>query len=107
MTTFEERFQNGLEGFHAESPGFDYTCSECQDAHGFCCEHSAKHALENGEVEDEGAFSWHGCDICGSQLGGHRYPAHALDKDNEIVHLEVCSDCYLYMANGELPEGEE
>jgi len=72
---------------------------------------------QNGEIVDEPGFSSHPCEICGSNLGGDRHTAHALirtalpghvqgdDYDKtEIVHLEICMDCVLYMSNGDLPE---
>lgn len=68
------------------------------------------------EAGDEGSFSWSNCDTCWSRLGGNRYAAHALiplDKPKdpsrplmgaEVLHLEVCTDCLIFIANGDLPE---
>jgi hypothetical protein len=65
-------------------------------------------ALENGEVADEGSFSRQYCECCGSALGGNRYAAHGwLDGITDIehlIHLEICQDCLMYLANGEEPE---
>lgn len=106
MDEFEKAYYNGLKGLKFESSGFSYTCQTCIDAHGFCCEHSAKAAWENNEISDEGSFSWDACDLCGSHLGGNRYSAHAVtdDASQDDIHLEICQDCLLYMANGDLPE---
>ena len=107
MTPFEKAFQRGLEGLRAESSGFLAECDECRDNHDFCCVHSAKAAVEAGDSLSEGSFSWEPCDICGSHLGGDRFSAHALDDDGQIIHLEVCTDCVMFMANGELPDNWE
>jgi len=57
---------------------------------------------------EEGSFSWSECDACGSTLGGDRHPAHGLlPKDGiprGMIHLDVCSDCLCYLANGDEPE---
>lgn len=57
---------------------------------------------------EEGGFSWSECDICGSSLGGDRYPAHwiytAPDGRRSIEHERVCVDCLMYAANGDVPE---
>ncbi len=58
-----------------------------------------------GEIFDEGHFSWSGCDLCGSPLGGNFEAWHAIDENGEIVHGErACVDCVMYFANGDLPE---
>ena len=52
----------------------------------------------------EPSFSWSGCDLCDSTLGGNMEPWHAVDANNEIIHGEhACVDCVLYLANGDLP----
>jgi len=111
---FIEAYDRGMQGMYAESSGFSAGCQDCLDAYGICCEHKAQYMLDNGEIVEEGHFSWQACDICGSHLGGDRYSAHAILKtqvngdcetgDGEIVHLEVCVDCVMYMANGDVPE---
>ena len=59
---------------------------------------------ERYELAGEGHFSWRTCEACGSTFGGDRYPAHGLDDDLEIVHIDVCVDCLMYLANGDEPE---
>ena len=64
--------------------------------------------VSSGEVYSEPFFSWIGCDICGSGLGGNFEPWHCVNADGEIVHGErACVDCVQYLANGTLPGDEE
>lgn len=58
---------------------------------------------------DEPSFSWSACDTCGSTLGGNREVGHAWVHINDvlgdvIVHLSCCTDCVVFIANGDLPE---
>jgi hypothetical protein len=69
-------------------------------------------AYENGQIADEGHFSWHSCDSCGSALGGDRHTAHAFQTgqnpaDDTIHHIAICADCLFYHANGDIPEDWE
>ena len=61
-------------------------------------------AYEADEIVDEGGFSWQPCQCCESTFGGDRHPAHYIDDDGKINHIEVCVDCLCYLANGDLPE---
>jgi hypothetical protein len=87
------------------------SCSEC-NGKGSSCECSSCEDFD-AEVGDEGSFSWSSCDACGSSLGGTRHAAHGLispkkyAKRTEVIHLDVCTDCLFYTANGDLPEGGE
>ena len=59
-----------------------------------------------GDEVDE--FSASQCESCGSRLGGSRNSATAFDRDTkEVLELRICSDCVMFWANGDLPEGEE
>jgi hypothetical protein len=41
-------------------------------------------------------------------LGGNLYPAVGMEADgNGSFDLEICIDCVMFHANGELPEEEE
>ncbi len=53
----------------------------------------------------ESYFSWESCDICGTTLGGDRYDCSAYNEITQdiITGLEVCSDCIIYIYNGEDP----
>jgi len=72
------------------------------------------------QLAEEPSFGSHDCDGCGSNLAGDRHPAHAITKryrfqeayyglapsgDEYILHLSVCTDCLMYLANGDEPEG--
>lgn len=62
-------------------------------------------ACSSGGVCDEGSFSWSGCGICGSNLGGTVYDWHAVNDDDELLHFnDACTDCVLYLANGDEPD---
>ena len=66
---------------------------------------------ETLQLYDEGNFSWSECDSC-DQLGGSRYPAHAIkrasfghpEQPGDIYHIEICTDCVLFHANGDEPK---
>lgn len=79
--------------------GSTCACSECSDF--------------DPEVGDEGHFSWRDCDACGSGLGGDRHAAHGLialkprARRTHLIHLDVCTDCLVFVANGDLPDGED
>ena len=63
-------------------------------------------------VIDEGSFSWAGCGICGSTLGGDLEPWHYIVPDENgsvaggtIEHShDACTDCVMYLANGDEPD---
>lgn len=83
-------------------------CDAC-NGKGRTCECSSCEDFDP-EVGDEGHFSWRECDACGSSLGGDRHAAHGLispkkyAKRTVLIHLDVCTDCLFYTANGDLPE---
>ena len=92
------------------------------------CSHCAEYYDDRDE--DEGEFSWMSCDTCGSNRGGSRYVAHLLapmhsrikqtpdlddyrkagftiltdDGKPDTEHLSICTDCLLYIANGDEPD---
>lgn len=62
---------------------------------------------DSGTAQVEPFFSWYGCPLCGSILGGNREVAHGFSKETgKIVHMHVCMDCVVMAANGELPSEE-
>jgi hypothetical protein len=87
------------------------TCDTCHGK-GRTCECSSCEDFDP-ETGDEGSFSWSPCDACGSSLGGDRHAAHGLvsrtkyGRKTHLIHLDVCTDCLFYTANGDLPEGGE
>ena len=58
------------------------------------------------EVEE---FSINCCDCCGTALAGARHKMTALpadpSTDKRYNVLEVCTDCFMYLVNDDLPEG--
>src|SRR3990167_7352981 len=82
------------EGLELVSPG----------CHGAECEHADGDS--NHSCEEH--FSWAQCDSCGSTLGGNRMSASGLYRDDsgalQTIDMEICGDCAMYHANGELPD---
>jgi len=72
-------------------------CVVCQSESGLSRE-ELKQALDNGDYADEPAFSWSLCELCGDTHGGNRYCTHAIGKDGELYHFEVCEDCFIKIA---------
>lgn len=95
---YEAAYARGLDGFNDASSGGCVGCQEC------CEEYGYDHDTEELLVTPEPYFSKSACDLCGSTLGGNREPAHALNADNEIVHLDVCVDCVYYSEYGRLDD---
>lgn len=54
-------------------------------------------------------FSWRDCESCKSELGGDRHEVFAVPKHRitGIEVLSVCTDCLMYIANGDEPENWE
>ena len=90
MSAYIQAVESELDGLEYVSVGHipHDTCSECPEE-------------QNENVGDEGFFSWSACDCCRSSLGGIRYAAHGKDSEGNPVHTDVCSDCLVYIANGE------
>lgn len=122
MNDFIKAVERNLKGIAAFSVGASIECQDCLAASDICCKHKAEHMLKNNvNLVEKTEFSTTSCDSCGSHLAGERYAAHGLiasnkifqpwiDTENippektEVIHLEICIDCLLYHANGELPE---
>jgi hypothetical protein len=84
----------------------DPFCDDC-DGHGDRQPTMAEFSEQwsNGKIVEEGGFSWDGCDICGSSLGGTMEPWHGVDSSNKIIHGDcACVDCVVYLANGDIPD---
>jgi hypothetical protein len=99
---FEERIERNLEGLHCVSVGICCSCEQCRSDYGMT-EQEIAEAQANGDLNDEGGFSMHDCESCGSDLAGDRYAVHGIDANRDLVHLDVCCDCLFYLANGDLP----
>lgn len=94
--TFTQAIAWNLEGVAAFSPGALTSCHDCG---------LGPYATgADISAADEGHFSPRPCDSCGTSMAGTRMPAHGM-IDGEICHFEICHDCALYHANGEIPEG--
>lgn len=63
--------------------------------------------LKYHSVGEECGFSWWPCYTCQRPLGGDRHELRYVGEDNEVYIEEICIDCALYIANGEIPEGGE
>ena len=102
MGTFANRVNKYLEGVDHVNVGI---CAECAD-----CDTVDKTDEEMQEiyaVGDEGHFSWHSCECCGSTLGGQRYAAHGFihtPTGDQLIHLDVCEDCVMFIEYGDEPE---
>ena len=50
-------------------------------------------------------FSWRGCEMCGSRLGGMVCLLSAVDaNDHQKVTYQICSDCEYYVNYGRLDD---
>jgi len=107
--TYTERVAHGLEGLEAVSTGPCPGCDECRKNYGYSSMRAFSDAWECGEVVVEPHFSRAPCDICGSLLAGDREDWHAFDRETGATYHfhSACVDCVIYLANGDVPEGEE
>lgn len=107
MSKYTDSIEHNCEGIDNISPGICYTCEQCQSNYNMEADELME-AMDTQEVIDEGSFSWSSCDTCGSGLGGNRYIAHGRIRGGinmyGIIHLEICTDCLMYFANGDEPE---
>ena len=77
------------------STGLCPNCQECCDNYGYDSTDKFNQDVENGDIFDEGSFSWSPCDDCNTSLGGSSYVAHGIDENNEIIHFTICYDCLM------------
>lgn len=99
IQAFLEAIEHNLSGLKFFSVGACPGCDEC----GLPDVDSMDSAeYESADQGDE--FSTVSCDSCGSDLAGSRHPAHGFTADDTLIHLDVCVDCLMFHANGELPE---
>ncbi len=100
LSPFARAVNHGLDGLTNVSAGAIATCDECLANKLHC--------------------SMLTCDACGSPLGGNRYPAHGIVQirdpadeggpqtiEGTLLHLDVCEDCLVYLANGDEPANWE
>lgn len=105
---FAKAVDHYCDGLHV-AVGLSALCPECVDSCGIedtgCIAEMQEEMYECAEPH----FSWHQCDSCGSVLGGDRHAAHGIPHDykagdDTVIHLDICSDCLIYHANGDEPE---
>lgn len=111
-------FERGTKDLATISSGFNAKCPKCLRGYGYrdtedgngnvivSAESKAGEDQESGRLPDEASFSWRACDTCGTTLGGDREYGHALDSRMDIVHLSMCADCVMFIANGDIPDDE-
>ena len=100
---YKERFKRHTEGLEAISCGLCASCSDCQSTFN-ASELELERLIDRG-LCDEGGISRSGCDTCGDCQQQLLYAGHALmqlDGKQVLTHLEICQDCLMYIANGQL-----
>lgn len=96
LNPFVRAFTKGTEGLRAFSVGACPGCEACGLG-----DDPSDHERDRAE---ESHFSWRPCEACHTSLGGDRHPAHYLDDEGELCHMNVCTDCLVFAANGDEPE---
>jgi hypothetical protein len=86
------------------STGLCPNCVDCSDNFGYDSMEKFNQDCENGEVYDEGSFSWDPCDECNTSLGGNSYYAHGVDENDDIIHFAVCQDCLMELNGYEVEQ---
>jgi hypothetical protein len=107
VSTFTDAIRRNLDGLGPVFPGVVHDCPECPDVEDYGGDLERYH-----DEAREPSFSWSSCDSCGSTLGGDRHAAHAWDADADpasagtagLYHLDICTDCLFFHANGDEPE---
>jgi hypothetical protein len=106
--SFVERVEANLKGLTAVSTGPCPGCDECREHFGFDMLADMDAAIEDGSICAEPSFSSSGCGICDSALGGDLEVWHGVDSNGAILHFDdACVDCVVFLANGDVPEGED
>ena len=54
---------------------------------------------EEGDEFVEPHFGRFGCDACNTVLGGDRYDIKCRTEADEIIEIEVCTDCYVELCS--------
>lgn len=105
LSPYASAVERGCQALTAVSTGVCPGCEECRELYGYDTLEALNLAYEAGEIVQEPHFSWHGCDICGSTLGGDFEEWHAIDENGELIHGgRACVDCVCYLTNGDEPE---
>lgn len=109
MSKFLEAINHNWQGWDI-NPGASRGCPDCFT--NLTDDELDSLSDEDAQAWEEGSFSWQECESCGSTLGGDRFPAHALnqhifktgERSLTIHHVDICSDCLMFHANGDEPE---
>ena len=104
MSKYTKSVEDGLAGLEFVSSGICPSCETCMSDFGYTDPELFETDWSSGKIFDEGHFSWHSCECCGSTLGGTRYVGHGVDSNGDINHFEICEDCVVYLAYGDEPE---
>lgn len=106
MSEYTDAVERGLEGLNYPSTGACPGCEDCWGTHApDATEQEFEEMWQRGEICDEASFSHSPCGICGTRLGGDRHVWHWVDDDGRICHEDdACTDCVMYLANGDEPE---
>ena len=87
MSAYTDSVESTLKQCAAASVG---TCDSCEQC---------------SESEGHNEFSASSCGICGTYMAGERHVWHWLCDKNELQHEnDACTDCVMFMANGDEPE---
>lgn len=83
------------------STGILGSCEQCRSDYGIDDAAEFDRMVMDEELYDEGSFSYHDCELCGSDKGGDRYAAHDIDEHGDLVHYEICRACVMAEAYGD------
>jgi len=99
-TAWTERVDAYWEGLHVAA-GPSFGCRDCglEDVDQFDADADARH-----DAACDSHFSWSKCPSCGG-LAGDRHAVHYWSDDGTLSgHANVCTDCLMYFANGDVPD---
>lgn len=102
-------FDRRTKGLKYLSSGICAACCDCQSNYGYDSPGELERAIVDG-LCDEGGISRAGCDCCGNSLQQKLYDGHAfieLNGKEVLTHLDLCEDCVMFIANGDMPQNWE
>ena len=113
MSTFTDAIEHNWPDY-VIAPGVASSCGDCRRDFNVPDDMTDDDEIQEYLSQyDEGSFSWRQCDSCGSNLGGDRHAAHAIHREafgpdakqpDNVHHIDICTDCLLFHANGDEPE---
>ena len=95
--SFKTTVDNYMKGIQFPSVGAMADCPDCGLAGE---EHPTQKELV---VASQPVHRDRPCECCGGDPG-YRYPSHGLDPKSGMVHMDLCVDCVIYLAHGDLPD---